>query len=91
MQMMGIFDACAKWRPVSRRAPHARATRSKPPARLDAADEVRHASAVAAGHAVHLVHDERLLLHRAVEADGAVGDHLLHHVRALAVQARFDI
>jgi hypothetical protein len=59
--------------------------------RLDADDEILHAAAVAAGHAVHLVHDERLLLHRAVEADSAVGDHLLHHVGTLAVQARFHI
>ena len=59
--------------------------------RLYALDEVCHASAVASGHTVHLVHDEHLPLRVAVEGHGAVGHHLLDQVRALRVKTVLHI
>jgi len=88
MQMIGILDTCARTAVNNR---HDMADVAALRACLDAVDEVLHAAAIAARHAVHLVHDERLLLHAAVEADSAVGDHFLHHVGTLAVQAGLHI
>ena len=86
MQMIGILDACESHFVGAGARQNMAATRSSlSSSHLDAGDQVLHAAAVAAGHAVNLVHDEHLLLRAAVEADGAVGHHLLHNVGALAV------